>query len=78
MLWVERKLSDEVLPELARLVHSPELKHDVEPNVFKSAHRKLREHGLLKSGFARSELILAHLHDRKTVIPIHTGLDRDR
>jgi ferritin-like metal-binding protein YciE len=26
MLWVERKLSDEVLPELRQLVHSPDLK----------------------------------------------------
>ena len=33
MLWVERKLSDEVLPELAGLVQSPELKRDVEAHL---------------------------------------------
>jgi ferritin-like metal-binding protein YciE len=33
MLWVERKLSDEVLPELRELVHSSELKGDVERHL---------------------------------------------
>jgi ferritin-like metal-binding protein YciE len=33
MLWVERKLSDEVLPGLRHLVHSPELKADIERHL---------------------------------------------
>jgi ferritin-like metal-binding protein YciE len=33
MLWVERKLFDEVLPELRELVHDPELKQDVEAHL---------------------------------------------
>ena len=33
MLWVERKLSDEVQPQLRELVHDPELKGDVERHL---------------------------------------------
>ena len=33
MLWVERKLSDEVLPELREMVHDPELKRGVEHHL---------------------------------------------
>jgi ferritin-like metal-binding protein YciE len=33
MLWIERKLSDEVLPELREMVHSAELKHDLEHHL---------------------------------------------
>jgi ferritin-like metal-binding protein YciE len=39
MLWVERKLSDEVLPELRELVHGPELRQDVEHHL-----EETREH----------------------------------
>ncbi len=39
MLWVERKLSDEVLPELRELVHDPGLKQDVETHL-----EETREH----------------------------------
>ena len=39
MLWVERKLSDEVLPELLHLVHSLDLKADVERHL-----EETREH----------------------------------
>jgi ferritin-like metal-binding protein YciE len=39
MLWVERKLSDEMLPELRELVHSPELKAGVEAHL-----EETREH----------------------------------
>jgi ferritin-like metal-binding protein YciE len=33
MLWVERKLADEVLPELREMVHDADLKHDVEHHL---------------------------------------------
>ena len=39
LLWIERKLSDEVLPELRNLVHSPELKADIESHL-----EETREH----------------------------------
>ena len=39
MLWVERKLSDEVQPQLRELVHDPELKGDVERHL-----EETREH----------------------------------
>ena len=33
LLWVERKLADEVLPELRELVHATDLKRDVEHHL---------------------------------------------